>query len=124
MLLKDGDVLFVPAITQEVTVVGEVQSPSSHLFSPALELDDYVRLSGGATADADGSRIYIIRANGEVVRERGGAWFDRAGSVALKPGDSIVVPLDTERGQVLPLWTSVSTILYNIAVAVAAVGSL
>ena len=124
VLLKDGDVLFVPAITQEVTVVGEVQSPSSHLFSPALELDDYVRLSGGATADADDSRTYIIRANGEVVRERGGAWFDRAGSVVLKPGDSIVVPLDTERGQALPLWTSVSTILYNIAVAVAAVGSL
>jgi protein involved in polysaccharide export with SLBB domain len=124
VLLKDGDVLFVPAITQEVTVVGEVQSPSSHLFSPEFEIDDYLRLSGGATADADESRVYVIRANGEVARERGGAWFDRAGSVVLRPGDSIVVPLDTERGQVLPLWTSVSTILYNIAVAVAAVGSL
>jgi hypothetical protein len=33
------------------------------------------------------------------------------------------VPLDAERMRPLPLWTSVSTIIYNLAVAVAAVGS-
>ena len=41
----------------------------------------------------------------------------------MKPGDTIVVPFDTERLPALPLWTSVTTIIYNLAVAVAAVNS-
>jgi hypothetical protein len=34
-----------------------------------------------------------------------------------------VVPFDTERLPALPMWTSVTTIIYNLAVAVAAVNS-
>ena len=33
MVLKDGDRLLVPRVTQEVTVIGEVQSATSHLYS-------------------------------------------------------------------------------------------
>jgi polysaccharide biosynthesis/export protein len=33
------------------------------------------------------------------------------------------VPLDAERMRPLQLWTAVTTIIYNLAVAVAAVGS-
>jgi polysaccharide export outer membrane protein len=44
--------------------------------------------------------------------------------VAVKPGDTIVAPLDTERLPPLPLWQAVTGILYNTAVAVAALGSL
>ena len=79
-----------------------------------------VRLSGGATQKADDKRIYVVRANGSV--ESGGSrWFRDSGSVL--PGDTIVVPLDAERMRPLPLWTAVTTIIYNLAVAVAAVGS-
>ena len=39
------------------------------------------------------------------------------------PGDTIVVPLDVERMRPLPLWAAVTTIIYNLAVAVAAVNS-
>ena len=41
----------------------------------------------------------------------------------MQPGDTIVVPLDAERMRTLPLWTAVSTIIFNLAVAVAAVAS-
>ena len=34
-----------------------------------------------------------------------------------------VVPLDTERLPPLPFWTAVTTIIYNVAIAVAAVRS-
>ena len=50
-------------------------------------------------------------------------WFQRGGSVRIKPGDTIVVPLDTEHIPALPLWTQVSQILYNLAVAVLAIHS-
>jgi len=121
VLLRDGDMLRVPREPQEVTVMGEVQNATSHLYDPALSRDDYLRLSGGPTQRADEKRIYVVRANGSV--ESGGSrWFGRAGSV--QPGDTIVVPLDAERMRPLPLWTAVTTIIYNLAVAVAAVGSL
>jgi protein involved in polysaccharide export with SLBB domain len=121
VVLKDGDRLLVPERTQEVTVLGEVQSGTSHLWVPSLNRDDYIRLSGGTTQKADKSRIYIVRANGSVV-SGGSNWF-RSDSQAVKPGDTIVVPLDAERMRPLPLWTAVTTIIYNLAVAVAAVNS-
>jgi hypothetical protein len=35
-----------------------------------------------------------------------------------------VVPLDTERVRALPIWQSVSTIIYNLAVALLAIRSV
>lgn len=123
VILKNGDELMVPRVTQEVTVLGEVQSPTSHLFADGLSRNEYVQLSGGTTQRADKSRIYVVRANGSVVGAGGGAWFNTGGGVDIKPGDTIVVPLDAERMRPLPLWTAVTTIIYNLAVAVAAVNS-
>ena len=42
----------------------------------------------------------------------------------MHPGDTIVVPLDTERMPALPMWQAVTQILYNIAIATAAVHAL
>jgi polysaccharide biosynthesis/export protein len=123
VILKDGDQLMVPRVTQEVTVLGEVQSPTSHLFAEGLSRNDYVQLSGGTTQRADKSRIYVVRANGSVVGGGGGAWFNTGESRDINPGDTIVVPLDAERMRPLPLWTAITTIIYNLAVAVAAVNS-
>ncbi len=121
IVLKDGDRLLVPERTQEVTVLGEVQSGTSHLWDPSLGRDDYIRLSGGTTKKADKGRIYIVRANGSVVSGSSN-WF-KSGGTDVMPGDTIVVPLDAERMRPLPLWTAVTTIIYNLAVAVAAVNS-
>jgi len=122
VVLKDGDRLLVPARMQEVTVLGEVQSGTSHLWDPGLTRDDYIRQSGGTTQKADDKRIYVVRANGSVVSGSGSAWF-RSNQGEIRPGDTIVVPLDAERMRPLPLWTAVTTIIYNLAVAVAAVNS-
>jgi protein involved in polysaccharide export with SLBB domain len=122
VVLKDGDRLLVPRVTQEVTVVGEVQSATSHLYRAELSRDDYIAMSGGLTPRADDDRIYVVRADGSVVVRGGGAWFS-GGSVDIRSGDTIVAPLDTERMRPLPFWTAVTTIIYNLAIAVAAVNS-
>src|SRR5438552_2272958 len=49
VIVRDGDELLVPKFQQEVTVIGEVQTVTSHLYRPGLSRDDYVALSGGAT---------------------------------------------------------------------------
>jgi protein involved in polysaccharide export with SLBB domain len=122
IVLKDGDQLLVPRVTQEVTVIGEVQSSTSHLYRADLSRDDYIGMSGGLTPRADEDRIYVVRADGSVVTRSGNTWFN-GGSVDIKTGDTIVAPLDTERMRPLPFWTSVTSIIYYLAISAAAVNS-
>ena len=119
--MKDGDRVLIPRRAQEVTVVGEVQTLTSHMYRPGLERDDYVELSGGTTQRADRKRTYVVRADGSVVTA-GTGWLGRSGQ-EIRPGDSIVVPLDSERMRPLPLWVAVTQIVYQLAVAAAAVNS-
>lgn len=124
VILRDGDTLFVPSLTQEVTVIGEVQYSTSHIHRDELARDDYLALSGGLTANADEERIYIVRANGAVVATGGSSkWFRRTGARDVLAGDTIVVPIDVDRVPTLALWQSATSILYNLAIAAAAVGS-
>src|SRR5690606_5000078 len=71
IILKDGDRLTVPRVTQEVTVIGEVQSTTSHLFRPSHTRDDYIAMSGGFTPRADKDRIFVVKANGSVETRSG-----------------------------------------------------
>ena len=121
VILKDGDTLIVPRQRQEVSVIGEVQAPTSHLYGKGISLAEYVTKSGGMTRKADEKRIYVVRANGAVVVNSGSAWTRRG--TEMKPGDTIVVPMDTDHVPTLPLWQAVTQIIYNVAIAAAAVHS-
>ncbi|HUO00491.1 MAG TPA: SLBB domain-containing protein [Bradyrhizobium sp.] len=116
VLLKDGDKLVIPKRTQDVTILGEVQSPTSHVFEPGLTRDDYIEKSGGTTQHADRKRIYVVRANGDVVSGNRSGWFRRSRSTDIRPGDTIVVPLDTTKIPTLPLVQAITTIIYNLAI--------
>jgi hypothetical protein len=122
VILRNGDELVVPKQRQEVMVLGEVQDPTSHLYKRRMMRDDYISQSGGPTRQADRGRIYVVRADGSVDSGSRG-WFHSAAGVDIRPGDAIVVPLDTERLPALTVWTAVTTILYNIAIAAAEVHS-
>jgi len=121
LILRGGDRLRIPKRSQEVTVIGEVQNSTSHLFDPALSRDDYLRMSGGTTQKADDRRIYVVRPNSSIEAGTGSRWFSQ--DAAIMPGDTIVVPLDAERMRPLTMWTAVTSIMFNLAVAVAAVNS-
>ncbi len=119
--MRDGDRLLVPNHTQVVTVLGETQQNTSHLYREGMSRDDYIGLSGGLTRRADKKLIYIVRANGAVVAKNRSRWLGRGGRVDIRPGDTIVVPLDTDRMRPLTFWGNVTQILYQGAIAVAAV---
>ncbi|MDJ0757922.1 MAG: SLBB domain-containing protein [Woeseiaceae bacterium] len=121
--LRDGDRLLVPKQAQEVTVIGETQQNTSHLFQPGLSRKDYISMSGGLTRRADKKLIYVVRANGAIEAGRRSNWFGRNRGVDIMPGDTIVVPLDTDRVRPLTLWANVTQILYQAAIAIAAVNS-
>jgi protein involved in polysaccharide export with SLBB domain len=121
--LRDQDVLLIPRYRQYVTVIGEVQNPTSHVWKSEFGRQDYIAMSGGLSRRADEDRVYVVRANGSVVTEGGHSWFRSGGGATLEPGSTVVVPIDAERMRPLPLWTAVTTIIYNLAIAAAAVNS-
>lgn len=120
VVLRNGDQLIVPKFEQEVTVIGEVQGTTSHLYRKNLTVSDYISQSGGLTGRADKGHIYVVRANGSVVQEKVGYFVRRgSGSAPIRPGDTIVVPMNVSRLPTLLEWQAITTTLYNIAVGAA-----
>ena len=120
--LEDGDALYIPPKNQTISVMGQVQHPSTHRFKDGVTFDQYLSLSGGPRKRADDDRIYIIKADGSVAMPNESSWF--TSNNQMEPGDTIIVPLDTEYKDSLTLWGQVTTIIYNSAIAVAAVATL
>lgn len=123
--LKDGDTLHIPSRSDTVSIMGEVQMATSYRYDNGLSVNDYISKSGGTKQKADTGRIYVVKANGSVEphRQRRG-WFSHSGSADLEPGDAIVVPLDTTYMENLELWSQVTGIIYNSAVAIAAINGI
>jgi protein involved in polysaccharide export with SLBB domain len=118
----DGDELYVPRKPTTVSVIGEVNQMTTVAYQANLSFDDYLDLSGGTTEFADDNRAYIVRANGLIVKP-GNNWTS-FGDNEIQPGDTIVVPLDVNMRDGLSLWTLITQLVYNSAVAVAAIATL
>ncbi len=123
VIVRDGDQLFLPRTRQEVSILGEVNFPTSHLFNSSLSVGEYIDLSGGLTQRSDADRTYIIKANGQVVSYSSSRWFFQRDE-GLEAGDTIVVPFDVEPTNYLVTWSSVSQILFNLATSVLAINSV
>ena len=122
--VRGGDRLFIPRIPYEVSVVGEVQFPTSHLYEKSLSKDDFIKRSGGFTANADKDRVFVVRANGSVLIKGGASWFGGSGfGKAMAVGDVIVVPINMEKSRLVENIVNGTQIVYQLAVAAAAVNS-
>ena len=124
ILLEGGDVLYVPTMKNSINVIGQVQVGSSHLYDGAMSAEDYIAQSGGVKKRADAERIYVISASGRIRMLEESNWFSAVSDSSLKPGDTIVVPLDYEYMNDLTLWSTATQIIYNAAVAVAAINGI
>ena len=124
LVLQDGDVLYVPSKRDSISVMGEVNYSTSHLYKEGISVDEYIDLSGGLKERAADDRIYIIKANGSVKIPNTGNWFAVNNSNQLEPGDTIVVPLDAGHMDKLTLWSTATQILYQLGVAVAAISGI
>lgn len=112
--LQDGDVITIPEKSDSLLISGEVLVPQSVVFETGKSVRDYIDGAGGFSQHADKSKVLIVRQNGEV-RD--------ADDVALKAGDEILV-LPEVPTKNLQLATSISQILYQIAIATKVVTDL
>tara|TARA_B110000208_G_scaffold189875_1_gene252430 strand:- start:116 stop:2611 length:2496 start_codon:yes stop_codon:yes gene_type:complete len=123
--LKTNDRLLIPKFSQEVTVIGEVQRPTSYLYDASFSQADYLMQSGGIKPSADKRGIYVVKAGGQVIMPTRGWFRFRSAQANIGPGDTIIVPLDTDDTRIrgIPLLAEVSTIIYQLALGAAAVNS-
>jgi polysaccharide export outer membrane protein len=125
LYLKDGDVINIPDRPSSVSVLGEVLFPSSHLHLEGLSKEDYLEKSGGFTANADKGRVFVVKANGSVISDAQNKWFGSSGNHGgkMEAGDVIIVPIDVQKSRFLEQLSYSSQIIYQMAVAAAAVNS-
>ena len=123
VILRDGDRLILPRTQQEVSVVGEVNRPTSHLWTPGTTVADYIKRSGGYTRLSDEKNVYIIKASGEVVSFNDARWFFESRK-KLEAGDSIVVPFKVTQPNLLLTLRNASQLLFNVSTTLLAIDRL
>lgn len=108
LLLENGDIIRIPTRDGLVLVNGEVLFPNAIAYDTKLKLEDYIRLAGGYTQNADNSRI--------IVAHRDGSFDNSESSPALHAGDQVLVlpKVDVKSRQI---FKDMTQIIYQIAVS-------
>jgi len=92
--LEDGDAFYIPPRLSTVQVAGAVYNANAFRYEPDERLITYLNDAGGATRDADGKRMFVIRADGTVVSRQSRNIHSHGSyeNLRMLPGDAIVVP--------------------------------
>ncbi len=91
VLLQTGDVITIPSVPNNVTLIGSIPSGQISLaYVGNKNLSDYIQMAGGYNRGADDNRTYIMRASGQFVSQDG--WFSGPSSLPVYPGDVVFVP--------------------------------
>jgi hypothetical protein len=124
VILAGGDRLIIPMASQAVTVIGEVYGETSHMFRRGTSFRDYIVMSGGFKDTADKGSIYLVKSSGEIVLPRSRLFKFESTRQQIEPGDTIVVPIDTNGVFKLgPVIAEASRVIYELALGAAAVNS-
>jgi protein involved in polysaccharide export with SLBB domain len=117
--LQDGDSIHIPRKPGTVEVLGAVFQQNSFIYMPGRTVRDYINLAGGEVATADGSEMYLIRADGTARSGRTTGWVRGLGGVPINAGDTIVVPEATGRTSWTQAFKEWTTILYQFGLGAA-----
>lgn len=96
--LEDGDRVVIPAAPGFVAAFGSVNNENVFVYRPGKTVADVIR-SAGLTEDAEPSAAFVLRADGSIVarRDHGGFFSSGFESLAVMPGDTVVVPAQLDR---------------------------
>lgn len=122
VLLKHGDVLYVPEREDSVMVQGQVLNPNAVVYHSGLSLEDYLNKAGGLKESADEENIFVVHANGEAEGFKSSYLFNS--STYIGPGDVIVVPMHISTYSGMQFAKDITSILYQLAVSVAALNTI
>ncbi len=118
--LENGDRLQVPPKPATINVLGSVYNTGSFVHRTGQRVDEYLQAAGGPLRSADAGATYVLRADGSVLSKRQSSWVSRFDSLALMPGDSIVVPEDYEHTTWMKSLRDYSQIFFQFGLGAAA----
>lgn len=109
VVLREGDVLFIPEYISTVKISGEVQYPNTVTYLAGKGMSYYINQAGGYGKMAKKRRAYVVHMNGTVSRLR------RFRRNKIEPGCQIIIPSKKERkgmniAEIMSLTTSAASI--------------
>ena len=87
IVLREGDQLIIPEMTNTVKINGAVMMPNTVTYQKGESLKYYISQAGGFANGARKSKAFIIYMNGNVAEVKG------TGKKLIEPGCEIVVPV-------------------------------
>ena len=91
LVLREGDVVFIPKNTNTVTINGAVMVPNTVSYMKGKDVDYYLNQAGGYSDNAKKSKKFIVYMNGQVTKVKG------SGKKQIEPGCEIIVPSKTKK---------------------------
>ena len=96
LVLRDGDILYVPEYVSTVKISGAVMYPNTVTYKKGENLKYYIDQAGGYGNNAKKRKAYVVYMNGTVARPRSSS------SKAIEPGCEIIVPTKDRRNRMSP----------------------
>jgi protein involved in polysaccharide export with SLBB domain len=125
--LEDGDTFLVPSLPAFVSAAGSVNNENSLIYKPGRTVGDVIK-SAGLTEEANAKAAFVLRADGSILSRQGAHFFNPFESLALMPGDTLVVPAKVDREtsynflvRALRDWTQIFS---NLGIGAAAIRTL
>jgi protein involved in polysaccharide export with SLBB domain len=91
VVLREGDVIFVPEYLNTVKINGAVMYANTVLYRKGMKKSYYISQAGGYAFRAKKAKAYVVYMNGTVARLKG------ATAKKIEPGCEIIVPVKPER---------------------------
>lgn len=127
--LEDDDRILVPSRPGFVAALGSVNNENVFIYKPGKTVSDVIK-SAGLTEDAEPAQAFVLRADGSIVArvDRGGFFGIGFDSLAVMPGDTVVVPAQMDResryNAIIRGFKDWTQILSNLGLGVAAFKSM
>ena len=117
LVLREGDVLFIPEYINTVKISGAVMYPNTVLYKRGESLRYYINQAGGYGNLAKKKKAYVVYMNGTVSR------LKSRDKKALEPGCEIIVPSKEEKkrmstAEILGMGSTTASIAAMIATMV------
>lgn len=117
LVLREGDVLFIPEYINTVKISGAVMYPNTVLYKRGESLRYYINQAGGYGNLAKKKKAYVVYMNGTVSRPKS------RDKKAIEPGCEIIVPSKEEKkrmstAEILGMGSTTASIAAMIATMV------
>jgi protein involved in polysaccharide export with SLBB domain len=127
-ILEDGDKIFIPQLTQQVFIQGEVSNSGAIRYASGQDIDYYINKSGGALLTADLDNIFIVHPNGETEnfanKSRLSFIIEDNNKELIYPGSIIYIPQKTNFANSLQTASIWAPIISSIALSLTSLSVL